>query len=116
MVLKSDEAWFATTQAKDVAENVLLYQRAIGAWTKNVPMYKVLTDKEKQDLIALKNSTEDCTIDNGATYLEMLFLSKIYKQQPDERYKIAFLKGLDYLLDAQYENGGFPQFYPLVEG
>ena len=45
--------------------------------------------------------------------MEMLFLSKIYKQNPQEKYKIAFLKGLDYLLMAQYENGGWSQFYPL---
>jgi len=116
IVLNSNDDWFASPEAKAIAENVLLYQRNIGAWTKNIPMYKILTDKEKQELIAIKSSTEDCTTDNGATYLEMLFLSKINKQQPDQRYELAFLKGLDYLLESQYENGGFPQFYPLVKG
>ena len=32
------------------------------------------------------------------------------------KYKEAFNKGLDYLLASQYENGGFPQFYPLKKG
>ena len=31
-------------------------------------------------------------------------------------YKEAFNKGLDYLFAAQYENGGFPQFFPLKKG
>src|SRR6185369_1764331 len=33
-----------------------------------------------------------------------------------ERHRESFLKGLDYLLQAQYENGGWPQFYPDLEG
>ena len=32
------------------------------------------------------------------------------------KYKEAFYKGLDYLLSSQYENGGFPQFFPLKKG
>jgi PelA/Pel-15E family pectate lyase len=30
-----------------------------------------------------------------------------------ESHRTAFLSGLDFLLAMQYENGGFPQFYPL---
>ncbi|MEN9907539.1 MAG: hypothetical protein RLZZ540_680 [Bacteroidota bacterium] len=111
-----DENWFASKEAKAVAENVLLYQRNIGGWPKNIQMQKPLSDAQKKELLALKTSTEGCTTDNSATCQEMLFLSKIYKQQPDESYKKAFLSGLDYLLKAQYENGGWPQFYPLKKG
>lgn len=111
-----DESWFASKEAKAVAENVLLYQRNIGGWPKNIQMQKPLSDAQKKELLALKNSTEGCTTDNSATSQEMLFLSKIYKQQPDETYKKAFLAGLDYLLKAQYVNGGWPQFYPLRKG
>ncbi|MCX5684268.1 MAG: pectate lyase, partial [Planctomycetota bacterium] len=31
-------------------------------------------------------------------------------------FKEAVLRGLDYLLKAQYENGGWPQFYPNASG
>ena len=111
-----DENWFATNEAKEIAENVLLYQRDIGGWPKNIQMQNPLTIEEKQKLLALKYDPIECTTDNGATYQEMLYLSKMYKKNPDERYKIAFLKGIDYLLEAQYENGGWPQFYPLMKG
>jgi pectinesterase len=111
-----DDNWFASKEAKAVAENVLLYQRNIGGWPKNIQMQKPLSDAQKKELLALKTSTEGCTTDNSATCQEMLFLSKIYKQQPDESYKKAFLSGLDYLLKAQYDNGGWPQFYPLKKG
>ncbi|MDR6969401.1 pectinesterase [Flavobacterium arsenatis] len=111
-----DESWFATDEAKNYAENVLLYQREIGGWPKNIEMQEKITASERQNLIKLKSDPKGCTIDNGATCQEMLFLSKIYKASPDEKYKIGFLKGLMYLITAQYQNGGWPQYYPLKEG
>ncbi|WP_235893248.1 pectate lyase [Flavobacterium franklandianum] len=116
IINESEPSWFATTEAKAVAENVLLYQRNIGGWPKNTQMQTPLTEAEKQKIIALKPITKELTTDNRATTQEMLFLSKMYAQVPDERYKNAFLAGLDYLLKAQYENGGWPQFYPLKKG
>ena len=112
----NDENWFASKEAIQVAENVLLYQRNIGGWPKNIQMHLPLSEAERQKFLVLKNDPMDCTIDNGATCQELLFLSKIYKKNPDERYKTAFLKGLDYLLEAQYDNGGWPQFFPLIKG
>ncbi|UPQ78833.1 pectate lyase [Flavobacterium azooxidireducens] len=112
----NDESWFATEEAKKIAENVLLYQREIGGWPKNIEIQNELSEKEKQDLKKLKSDPTGCTIDNGATCQELLFLSKVYKSNPDERYKMAFLKGVIYLITAQYKNGGWPQFYPLKEG
>jgi pectinesterase len=116
LISKSEPSWFASDEAKAVAENVLLYQRNIGGWPKNIQMQKSLNELEKQKLIALKPDTKEVTTDNGSTCQEMLFLSKMYSQIPDERYKNAFLLGLDYLFQAQYENGGWPQFYPLKKG
>ena len=116
IIIKSEPTWFATAEAKAVAENVLLYQRNIGGWPKNIQMQNPLSEVEKQKLITLKSNTKEVTTDNGATCQEMLFLAKMYAQTPDERYKNAFLNGLDYLLKAQYQNGGWPQFYPLKKG
>ena len=113
---KKDESWFESDEAKKIAENVLLYQRDNGGWPKNVEMQNELSAKEKQNLLMLKSDPTGCTIDNGATTQEMLFLSKVYKKHPDDRYKTAFLKGLLYLISAQYKNGGWPQFYPLKDG
>ncbi|MDQ5929539.1 MAG: pectinesterase [Bacteroidota bacterium] len=109
--------WFASDQAKQIAENVLLYQRNIGGWPKNIQMQKPLTEQEKNALLELKSDFHDITFDNGATFQEMLFLSKMYSQVPDEKYKKAFLTGLNYVIEAQYVyNGGWPQFYPLKKG
>ncbi|MFO7674333.1 MAG: pectate lyase, partial [Lutibacter sp.] len=116
IVNQEEGTWFAGKEAKDIAENVLLYQRNIGGWPKNIQLQKPLSKAEKQALIVLKSDDHNLTTDNGATVNEMIFLSKMYRQVPDERYKTAFLKGLDYILEAQYENGGWPQFYPLKKG
>ncbi|ULC59023.1 pectate lyase [Flaviramulus sp. BrNp1-15] len=116
IVNQEEGKWFSTQEAKNIAENVLLYQRDIGGWPKNIQMQIPLSKSEKNKLKLLKSDTKDITTDNGATIQEMLFLSKMFHQIPDEKYKTAFLKGLDYILEAQYDNGGWPQFYPLREG
>jgi PelA/Pel-15E family pectate lyase len=74
-------------------------------------MAVLLTDKGKTDLIAQKK-TDDATIDNDGTYTQLIFLARMFKATQDTRYEDAFFKGLDFLLAAQYENGGWPQFYP----
>ncbi|MFK7775882.1 MAG: pectate lyase [Saprospiraceae bacterium] len=116
IINKEEGAWYASSEAKEMAENVLLFQRNIGGWGKNIQMHQPLSKDEKLHLIALKDNLEGITIDNGATTQEMLFLSKMYRQVPDERYRKAFLLGLEYLLNAQYDNGGFPQYYPSPKG
>ncbi len=113
---------FGSDEAIRIAENVLLYQRNVGGWPKNTQMQLILTDTQKAALIAAKPSMEGgyCTIDNNAVELELEYLSKVYKAIPDgpfrEEVKAGFLLGVQYLLDMQYENGGWPQFYPLRGG
>lgn len=116
IIRKNDASWFGTDEAKKIAENVLLYQRDIGGWPKNIQMQEELTPQQKKDLLALKKSTKEITTDNSATCQEMLFMSKMYAQVKDKHYKESFLKGLNYLFEAQYTNGGWPQFYPLKKG
>lgn len=112
LIHAKDDSWFATEEAKAIAENVLLYQRNIGGWPKNIQMQQPLTPEQKQALVNEKSNPDGCTTDNGATCQELLFLSNMYKQVPDIRYSDAFILGINYLLAAQYDNGGWPQFYP----
>ncbi len=116
LIMKSYSAWFGSEEGRKIADNVLLYQRDIGGWPKNIPMLKELTEDEKSKLIALKPSGKDCTIDNRATTQEILFVSKMYAQTKEEKYKDSFLRAVDYLLSAQYPNGGWPQYFPLKKG
>src|SRR5262249_15948504 len=76
---------------------------------------KPFDEAERPVLLAQKKEI-DSTIDNGATYTQLSFLARVYTKTQQERYREAFLKGLDYLFKAQYPNGGWPQFYPYLSG
>ncbi len=114
-ILKQPSTWYATSEALRIAENVLLYQRESGGWPKNIDMAAPLSDREREQQIKKKGAT-DSTIDNGATYTQLVFLAKVHELQPRSIHRDAFLKGFDYLLKAQYDNGGWPQFYPDLSG
>ncbi|MBN1132227.1 MAG: pectate lyase [Bacteroidales bacterium] len=79
-----------------------------------------LSDDEIEALRKIRNDTgpsaREITIDNGATYTQMHFLASVFESTGLERFKEGFLNGVDYLLEAQYENGGWPQYYPGREG
>lgn len=112
---KMPDEWYGSDKAKAVAENVLLNQKDIGGWEKNKEYHLPLSDSEKTEIKANKSKI-GATFDNGATITEMRFLAKVYAHQKDERYKQAFEKGLNYIFLAQYDNGGWPQFFPVRGG
>jgi PelA/Pel-15E family pectate lyase len=101
-----------------IADNMLLYQRKNGGWPKHfqgdrkVDYTKTLNAAELKELKDGFDAGIDATIDNEATTKEIKYLLKSYKAHKDERYLKAAAKGIEYLLKAQYANGGWPQFYP----
>lgn len=100
-----------------VAENMLLYQRKNGGWPKHFQDQKVnykrtLSKADKSELKDGYFDGIDATIDNEATTKEIKYLVKAFKQTKNKAYLIAATKGVDYLLTAQYSNGGWPQYYP----
>jgi PelA/Pel-15E family pectate lyase len=109
--LFQDSSWYGNSESLNVAENVLLLQKNDGGWPKNIRFYKkILSPYEIQDKLKLKEEIMDATIDNGATYSEMVFLAKMYQATKNEKYSSAFIKGMDFIFLMQYENGGFRQF------
>jgi PelA/Pel-15E family pectate lyase len=117
--LRQQSEWYAGAEALRVADNLLLFQREVGGWPKNIDMAAPLSEKERAELLKLKSVTGNeaaATIDNGATFTQLEYLARVYTAQKQERHREAFNKGIDYLLAAQYENGGWPQYYPLREG
>src|SRR5687767_13389270 len=105
--------WFKTDEGRQVVENVLLYQFPSGGWPKNTDMARPLSDAAKKRLAERR---DEATIDNGGTYTQLRFLARAHSATGDERIRTAFLKGLDWLLDAQYDNGGWPMFHPPRKG
>jgi PelA/Pel-15E family pectate lyase len=78
-------------------------------------MAQPLDEKSRTELLKHQKDI-DSTIDNSATFTQLAFLAKVYSEQRLERHRASFLKGFDYLLKAQYDNGGWPQFYPDLSG
>lgn len=108
--------FFKTEEAKRVAEQVLLYQRVTGGWPKNIDFVTPFTEEQKEKIKSEKAREDDSTIDNGATTMQIGYLSKLYEATGDKRYRDAVRKGVDYLLSGQYDNGGWPQFWPVTVG
>jgi PelA/Pel-15E family pectate lyase len=113
--LKQKPEWYAGDEAERIADNALLYQRESGGWPKNINMAVVLSERAKAE-IAKQKGADDSLIDNGATYTQMDYLARVLNATRHPRFKEGFIKGLDYLLKAQYENGGWPQYYPRLTG
>jgi PelA/Pel-15E family pectate lyase len=113
--LKQKPEWYGGEEAVRIADNVLLYQRESGGWPKNIDMAAVLSEGQKAE-IAKQKPADDSLIDNGATYTQMAYLAKVFNATKQSRFKDSFTGGFDYLLKAQYENGGWPQYYPRLKG
>lgn len=59
------------------------------------------------------------TLDNEATWSEMRFLAKVAAYAPGrdgDAWRASVIRGVRYLLNAQYPNGGWPQIWPLEGG
>jgi PelA/Pel-15E family pectate lyase len=104
LLLISGGAAHAEPEPRAVVEHVLHYQNADGGWPKNVDMTTRAAPRDAS------------TIDNGATVTQLRFLARVYGAAPDRRIRQAFERGLDGLLGAQYDNGGWPQYFPNTRG
>lgn len=98
------------------AEKMLVYQLSNGAWPKQLEDKSVVKYEAPLDealLAKIKVTTYmHATIDNKATSREINYLINAYKSTNNKAYLKAVERGLDYLLKAQYANGGWPQYYP----
>lgn len=115
LVDKPDD-WFLTPEGRSVADNIVSWQNANGGWYKNMdvhlPRPAVLpkdSEPGDQGIAWLAVST----IDNDATHSELRILARAYRVLKKPADRQSFDRGLQYLLRAQYANGGWPQRFPL---
>lgn len=97
--------WFRTPEAAAIADNVLTHQAPEGGWPSNV-------DTAAKPYDGTEPKTLRSTFDNSATTDELRFLARIASATGEARYAEAFFRGFDYILQAQYPVGGWPQQYP----
>jgi PelA/Pel-15E family pectate lyase len=130
MPLTKPAAWYAGADARHVADNIVSFQTPAGGWGKNVDRTGPVRARgehwvEVEKLPANARTGDDDswsyvgTIDNNATTTELRFLARAQAATPGPEgnaYRESFLKGIRYLLNAQFPNGGWPQIYPLQGG
>ncbi|NIJ21066.1 PelA/Pel-15E family pectate lyase [Sphingomonas naasensis] len=134
MPLDRDAKWYASAEARHMADTIVSFQTPAGGWSKNqnragaprLPGQRFANDAETMvqdpanfDAPQDRFWTFVGTLDNGATTTEMRFLARVAAALPGEagaRYRQSFVDGVRYLLAAQYPNGGWPQIWPLEGG
>ena len=120
-LLNKDKKWYSSNHAISIADNILIYQHPSGGWPKNIDYKTPIAFVDKIKLIISKkfnnsNYSYHPTIDNRSTYSQIRFLGKVFISTENKKFKDGFLSGFDYLISAQNQAGGWPQYFPLRGG
>lgn len=113
-VLRQKPEWYASAAAHAIADSVIQYQSPDGGWPKNTDLGVPPPSAESR--AGGGADVTSSTIDNSGTTMPMQFLALVVHATGEARYRASFVRGVDYLLAAQYPNGGWPQFFPLRHG
>lgn len=131
MPLNRPAEWYATLEARRIADSIVSFQTPAGGWSKNLNVADHARRKGESfapDNLSRYLSPGDFdtpadpkwnyvgTLDNDATTTELRFLGKAISANDNAAYRASFLRGLDYLFAAQFPNGGWPQVWPLEGG
>jgi len=132
--LNREVAWYASADARHIADVIVSFQTPAGGWGKNTDMSK--EPRRPGEAFTSNNLSRfpspgdfDAplepdwnyvgTIDNDATTTQMNFLAKVIAASgagDGAAYRATFLHGMEYLFAAQFPNGGWPQVWPLEGG
>jgi PelA/Pel-15E family pectate lyase len=134
MPLDRDAQWYASADALRIADNIVSFQTPAGGWGKNFDLSKgprIPGERYAPNNVSRFLAPGDFdapndpdwnyigTIDNNATITEIEFLAKVISVKgvaKNSPYLASFLRGIHYLLAAQFPNGGWPQVWPLEGG
>lgn len=110
-----DQPQYKESEYTKIADNIILFQRDNGGWPKNYDMKAILTPEQITNVIKTKGILHT-TFDNATSYTHTYYLAQVYSLTKKDIYKEACLKGVDFIVQAQYPNGGWPQYFPLEKG
>jgi PelA/Pel-15E family pectate lyase len=114
-ILQRPAEFYGSPESVRIADNLLVYQHDNGGWPKNIDMARQLSDSALATIREKRNQFETL-IDNGATYTQIEFLARVHEATGAPRFADAARRGIEYLLAAQYENGGWPMIFPIRHG
>ena len=107
--LKRPDEWFAGAEARRIGEIVCSFQTPSGAWGKGLDLQTRPRLPGERFSSGASGWSYAGTFDNGATVSELRFLARA-------GFRAPLYRGLEYVLRAQFPNGGWPQVYPLMGG
>ena len=102
---------YSAGQILEIADNILLFQKNNGGWAKNYDVVAILTDEQKSKILDAKNQT-NTTYDNWTTHTHIHYLAQVYSATKQEKYWEACISGINFVINSQYKNGGWPQYFP----
>ncbi len=105
---------YAPGQIVEIADNLVLRQRANGGWPTNQDPARIIPPEERRELRLSREAT-DTSFDNRNTYPQIEYLAAAYVQAGQERHRDACLRGIDFVLDSQYPNGGWAHSPPRTD-
>ena len=115
--LNQPAAFWSGPDAARIADIVVSFQTPAGGWNKNT---NLTTAPRRPGERSGYEAGYVGTIDNDATITQLRFLAKTITAAPTHAraavWRTSFTRGVDYLLAAQYPNGGWPQVFPLEGG
>ena len=99
-------------EAVKQAQYYVSWQMDHGGWTKSMPYHRAWNGVEPKSSQLGPTGTELGTIDNSATIKEIRYIAEVYRATGDVTFRESVRRGIEFLLDMQYETGGWPQVYP----
>lgn len=105
--------WFLSAEGKRVMSVILSFQTPSGGWSKRTDMAK--QPRQPGQSFGVEEEYIP-TFDNAATSTQLKLLARAYSLSGDKTYRAAFDRGLSFIIQAQYPNGGWPQSFPLRGG
>lgn len=108
---KTEYPRYSAEQFKEIAANILLFQRDNGGWSSNWDPLRILSPEEAAHVPAQRGNL-DTTLDNRATYPQVEYLADVFTRTGDTACRDAALRGIEFLLKAQHECGGWPHSWP----
>ena len=106
--------------AKRVADAIIWGQHPSGGWHYLIDFDMAGIQQWYDDVASQCWGWEEyyhyygnCTFDDNATASSIRYLQRIYMTTLDPAYRAPLLKALEFVLEAQFPNGAWPQRYPL---